>query len=50
MDRTVPAGAALLLDIIGGIEAPRGYVVIYGNNQDKLLKLITQMTLALSSE
>lgn len=34
MDKTVPAGAALLLDFIGGIEAPRGYDVIYGNNQD----------------
>nr|WP_278521056.1 hypothetical protein [Brucella anthropi] len=45
MDRTVPAGAALLLDFIGGIEAPRGYDVIYGNNQDKLSKPITQMTI-----
>ncbi|MGB3351131.1 MAG: hypothetical protein WBA85_20370 [Brucella anthropi] len=45
MDRTVPAGAALLLDFIGGIEAPRGYDVIYGNNQDKLPKPITQMSL-----
>ncbi len=45
MDKTVPAGAALLLDFIGGIEAPRGYDVIYGNNQDKLPKPITQMTI-----
>lgn len=45
MDRTVPAGAALLLDFVGGIEAPRGYDVIYGNNQDKLPKPITQMTI-----
>ncbi|GAA5665135.1 hypothetical protein Brsp07_03638 [Brucella sp. NBRC 14130] len=45
MDKTVPAGAALLLDFIGGVEAPRGYDVIYGNNQDKLPKPITQMTL-----
>lgn len=45
MDKTVPAGAVLLLDFIGGIEAPRGYDVIYGNNQDKLPKPITQMTL-----
>lgn len=45
MDKTVPAGAALLLDFIGGIEAPRGYEVIYGNNQDKLQKSITKMTL-----
>lgn len=46
MDRTVPAGAALLLDFIGGIEAPRGYDVIYGNNQDKLPKPITKMTIS----
>ena len=45
MDRTVPAGAALLLDFIGSIEAPRGYDVIYGNNQDKLPKPITKMTI-----
>uniref|UniRef100_UPI0030C71F9B hypothetical protein n=1 Tax=Sinorhizobium sp. KGO-5 TaxID=1470810 RepID=UPI0030C71F9B len=34
----------LLLDAIGGIEAPRGYDTIYGNNQDKLAKLLTSMT------
>jgi len=45
MDRTVPAGAALLLDFIGSVEAPRGYKVIYGNNQDKLPKPITKMTI-----
>lgn len=45
MDKTVPAGAALLLDFIGGIEAPRGYDVIYGNNQGKLPKPITKMTI-----
>ncbi|MNE69188.1 hypothetical protein D3C80_1648970 [compost metagenome] len=45
MGKTVPVGAALLLDFIGGIEAPRGYNVIYGNNQDKLPKPITQMTI-----
>ncbi|NKE77528.1 glycoside hydrolase family 104 protein [Ochrobactrum sp. MC-1LL] len=45
MDKTVPAGAALLLDFIGDIEAPRGYDTIYGNNQDKLPKPITKMTL-----
>lgn len=45
MDRTVPAGAALLLDFIGSIEAPRGYDTIYGNNQNKLPKPITKMTL-----
>ncbi len=46
MDRTVPAGAALLLDFIGQIEAPRGYDTVYGNNQGKLPKPLTSMTLA----
>lgn len=46
MDKTVPAGAALLLDFIGDTEAPRGYDTIYGNNQSKLPKPITKMTLA----
>lgn len=46
MDRTVPAGAALLLDFIGGIEAPRGYGTIFGNNQGKLPTPVTSMTLA----
>lgn len=45
MDKTVPAGAALLLDFIGGIEAPHGYDTIYGNNQNKLAKPLTTMTL-----
>jgi muramidase (phage lysozyme) len=45
MDRTVPAAAARLLDFIGSIEAPRGYTTIYGNNQSKLTKPITEMTL-----
>lgn len=45
MDPTVPRGAALLLDFIGDIEAPRGYQTIYGNNQGKLKKPITSMTL-----
>ncbi|CAI2934665.1 lysozyme family protein [Aminobacter niigataensis] len=45
MDRTAPTGAALLLDFIGGIEAPRGYDTIYGNNQGKLLKPLTTMRL-----
>ncbi|WP_244629866.1 hypothetical protein [Brucella intermedia] len=40
-DKTVPAGEALLLDFIGGIEASPGYDVIYGNNQDGLPKPIT---------
>lgn len=46
MDKTVPPGAALLLDFIGGVEAPKGYDTIYGNNQDKLAKPVTSMTLA----
>lgn len=45
MDKTVPAGAAVILDGIGDIEAPRGYNTIYGNNQGKLTKQITSMTL-----
>ncbi|GAA2867570.1 muramidase (phage lysozyme) [Aminobacter niigataensis] len=45
MDITVPTGAALLLDFIGGIEAPRGYDTIYGNNQGKLPKPLTTMML-----
>lgn len=45
MDKTVPAGAALLLDFIGGIEAPKGYDTIYGNNQGKLPTPVTKMTL-----
>lgn len=46
MDRTVPAGAALLLDFIGQIEAPRGYDTVYGDNQGRLPKPLTSMTLA----
>jgi muramidase (phage lysozyme) len=34
-----------LLDFIGGIEAPKGYGTVYGNNQDKLPKPLTSMTL-----
>jgi muramidase (phage lysozyme) len=45
MDKTVPPGAALLLDFIGDIEAPKGYDTIYGNNQKKLKKPVTQMTI-----
>jgi len=41
----VPPGAMLLLDFIGGIEAPLGYGTIYGNNQGKLAKPLTSMTL-----
>lgn len=46
MDKTVPAGAAKLLDFIGDIEAPRGYGTIYGNKQHQLKKPLTEMTLA----
>lgn len=46
MDRTVPPGAARLLDFIGGIEAPKGYNVIYANRQGRLPKPITKMTIA----
>lgn len=50
MDRSVPAGAALLLDAIGEIETGRkgheGYDVIFAHAQAKLPKPITQMTIA----
>ena len=46
MDKTVPAGAAYLLEFIGKIEAPQGYDTIYGNNQKNLAKPVTRMTLA----
>jgi muramidase (phage lysozyme) len=42
----VPAFAASLLDFIGDIEAPHGYDTVYGNNQKKLKKPVTQMTIA----
>ncbi len=45
MDRTMPAGAAMLLDFIGDIEAPKGYGTIYANKQHKLAKPLTSMTL-----
>lgn len=45
MDKTVPPGAAILLDFIGDIEAPRGYDTVYGNNQGKLKKPVTSMTI-----
>jgi muramidase (phage lysozyme) len=49
MDRSVPAGAALLLAFISktetGRDRPQCYEVIFGHNQDKLPKKITQMTL-----
>lgn len=49
MDKNVPAGAALLLDFIyrteTGRSSPECYEVIFGHNQDKLPKKLTQMTL-----
>ncbi|MCO5164649.1 MAG: peptidoglycan-binding protein [Mesorhizobium sp.] len=50
MDKSVPAGAALLLDFIRetevGTAARSGYDVIYGQNQSKLPKPVTKMTIA----
>lgn len=50
MDRTVPRGAAILLDFIREVETGRrgreAYDVIYSHAQDKLPKPITQMTVA----
>lgn len=49
MDKTVPAGAAILLDFIRKTEVGRvdraSYDVIYGNNQNKLPKPITSLTI-----
>ncbi|MBZ9985655.1 peptidoglycan-binding protein [Mesorhizobium sp. BH1-1-5] len=45
MDKTVPSGAAMLLAFIGGIEAPHGFDTVYGNNQAKLAKPLTSMTI-----
>lgn len=42
----VPPKAKELLNFIGNIEAPRGYDTIYGNNQRKLPKQVTSMTVA----
>lgn len=44
MDRSIPLPAVKILDMIGEKEAPRGYDTIYGNNQNKLTKQITEMT------
>lgn len=46
MDKTVPAGAASLLDFIAAREAPQGYGTVYGNNQAKLAIPLVQMTIA----
>lgn len=45
MVRVIPSAARVLLNFIGDIEAPQGYDTIYGNNQSKLDKPITKMTL-----
>ncbi len=49
MDKTVPVGAAILLDFIRKIEVGRidraSYDVIYGQNQHRLKKQITAMTI-----
>lgn len=42
---TIPNAARCLLDYIGKNEAPQGYDTIFGNNQKKLPKPITAMTL-----
>lgn len=44
MDKTIPPAAARILDFIGNTEAPLGYDTIYGNNQGKLPKPVTKMT------
>ncbi|WP_234835537.1 hypothetical protein [Sinorhizobium meliloti] len=53
MDKTVPPGAAILLDFIRETEVGRSdrasYDVIYGHNQAKLPKPRTAMTMAISS-
>ncbi len=41
----IPDKAHELLGYIGTVEAPRGYDTIYGNNQKKLKKQVTKMTL-----
>lgn len=50
MDPTIPQPAALLLNFIGDVETGRksrdGYDVIYANQQHRLPKPITQMTIA----
>lgn len=49
MDRTVPRGAAILLDFIRetevGSDGPESYNVIYAHKQHKLEKPLTEMTL-----
>ncbi|NUR12308.1 MAG: hypothetical protein HOQ20_10775 [Bradyrhizobium sp.] len=45
MDRNIPKAALALLDFIGSIEAPHGYDTVYGNNQAKLVKPLTSLTI-----
>ncbi len=45
MDRTVPPGAARLLDFIGSIEAPQGYDTLYGNAQKRYPWRLTDLTI-----
>lgn len=49
MDRTVPTGAALLLDFVRLIETGKtdrsSYDVIYGHNEGKISKKVTSMTI-----
>jgi muramidase (phage lysozyme) len=44
MDKSIPAGAARLLDLIGSVEAPHGYNTIFRNLQGQLSKPVTTMT------
>src|SRR3954447_26633725 len=50
MDVSVPVPAGLILDLIRATETGRGditaYDVIFGHNENKLTKPITQMTIA----
>jgi muramidase (phage lysozyme) len=46
MASKLTAGQKHLLDFIGGIEAPQGHDTVYGNNQRKLAKPLTQWTIA----
>lgn len=46
MDKTVPPGAALLLDFIAAREAPKGYDTVYANKMAQMPKPLTTMTLA----
>lgn len=46
MDKTVPPGAARLLDFISSIEAPAGYDTLYGNAQKRYDWRLTDLTIA----